>query len=1426
MPKLTLPTVLSGYRSTEAINSAFRQIEAAITNTVSRNGATPNTMSAALDMNSQKILNVSKATNGTGAPNLAQVVTLIENYASLESIPPIDNISPAKFYWKVNGSGLTSLRLYPDGEVPPQIPIQNLNNWNNDARIATWMYNELDQSKSLFVRQYFMGTPNGEEFPAPGTSYGERLSILHAGSGGERRHEVCGMAITAKITEGTTKAKIGSEILEAGVKYDPDTDTQGAGTILVGQWITYSGAIDSNPDLTFTAPTEDTPDYEEFCDGLHINNNPARLGWGTTGQSGISVRSKNWRKLPDVSWEDFEAGLDEDDVPADGTAILTPSWCNAYTAERIGTAFRYFYVPKTFAITGVHHSVNGAGRIGFGDLEVTSGLPVLDPHDGLALARADMPRLGYDLHNRRRSFYQNPNTSEDTTIPREIKWLTSQANKPATVPQPIFQFDHEVAVNNTSEGVDPTMAQVAQMRVRALNATALSYAGEYVWRTAYAGEAVDRFHMGRGFYADDVTGGDKGPGTINVTRVYENGVAINQSSFTGLLDQADLPYTDEIVPAAAIEAQMEEGATYHIPRNVTITLDRTLVLSKPGVSIVGPGTITIQDNAEPYTVADELNPTLAVIWIMADNVTLDGITIDGNRDGVISKAAWNLANDTSDFELTGYGVGVGSTDVVCKNPVVKITSKNTIGPALYLCRPDFPVIDVVASYTAGGIRCENATGIIDIDRMHISNCNSDGWNVAANGGMIYGTEGKVMIRSYDIPDQFGSRDHTQGLVLNDNDEIWIGRFSVAMLAENPDPLGPIRMNGPALSFHGNGPTTFEHLIARGHVLGIEFASSDVTINRIECDGLNGGKFRVPLNGWADSNSIGATGILDYPSSTRTDPKTRDIRPSSRLTILSGKITGNLLAGIHFRTGQQVLIKNVEFTGNGSHVWFEHSENNDSESSFQGHKSDPLTNIVLEDCIFKCSMDEALKIEDGQITLIRPVILNSGQNRSRRTIQYDNDGNVVATNTGGRGFGITINESHHTPKFPKRILLTDPEAGDDQDWVDVGQPTGFPYYSYNPNIPERGVTNVPGRLSRGQNLAIQEAVPATIYRIKVSGTRTGGGRSKITMKLGVNNSTPAAVKDKIYMSTVAAAAITKTNTGEARLQLVERDSTGAVLKTYPDSVDIGGTLGLYEVSDTFTENGTVAAGAQIETTGNITTSTSYVFTVDVSAVDIHEVNHSTGVPWDRGGTVGLVEHYDGSTPIDPDDPSFVGALPDYVSFQLPVGPYDIEVLSITTNAGVKLPQDVTVLEEPRHDALVLDRGPTIPSYHAGTGTISSDSKGKITGVSTLFETELTGQMYIKAGGQIRLVVSAPDNTHAVVETPFSPLLSGATFEYIYNKLQGKPTQLGVIQVGPDVEESEVSIIKVRGDKFYHGNLLGDDPVKVEIVDPTSVDVEIE
>ena len=76
MAKLVLNDITSGYASITALNHNFALIETALENTLSRDGTTPNSMSADLDMNGHGILNVtSLVVNGVDVSTLADDAT-------------------------------------------------------------------------------------------------------------------------------------------------------------------------------------------------------------------------------------------------------------------------------------------------------------------------------------------------------------------------------------------------------------------------------------------------------------------------------------------------------------------------------------------------------------------------------------------------------------------------------------------------------------------------------------------------------------------------------------------------------------------------------------------------------------------------------------------------------------------------------------------------------------------------------------------------------------------------------------------------------------------------------------------------------------------------------------------------------------------------------------------------------------------------------------------------------------------------------------------------------------------------------------------------------------------------------------------------------------------------------------------------------
>lgn len=83
MPKISLPTIESGYLSTEALNQAFSDITTAINNTLSRDGSSPNQLEADLDLNGHALLNVgSDITDDTSLLTVGDMKDYVDSRAS------------------------------------------------------------------------------------------------------------------------------------------------------------------------------------------------------------------------------------------------------------------------------------------------------------------------------------------------------------------------------------------------------------------------------------------------------------------------------------------------------------------------------------------------------------------------------------------------------------------------------------------------------------------------------------------------------------------------------------------------------------------------------------------------------------------------------------------------------------------------------------------------------------------------------------------------------------------------------------------------------------------------------------------------------------------------------------------------------------------------------------------------------------------------------------------------------------------------------------------------------------------------------------------------------------------------------------------------------------------------------------------------
>lgn len=99
MAKVTLPRLASGYLSADTINSILGLIEAAFDNTVSRDGDLPNQLTADLDMNGKRIMNLPTAVNDSDPITFAQLRENASGYINQDR----------ESYTATGGEGLVTL---------------------------------------------------------------------------------------------------------------------------------------------------------------------------------------------------------------------------------------------------------------------------------------------------------------------------------------------------------------------------------------------------------------------------------------------------------------------------------------------------------------------------------------------------------------------------------------------------------------------------------------------------------------------------------------------------------------------------------------------------------------------------------------------------------------------------------------------------------------------------------------------------------------------------------------------------------------------------------------------------------------------------------------------------------------------------------------------------------------------------------------------------------------------------------------------------------------------------------------------------------------------------------------------------------------------------------------------------------------------
>jgi len=118
----TATTIASGVGTTDDFNNNFTNIETAMQDGLSRSGNTPNSMSADIDMNSNKVTNLADGSNNQDAATYGQVLSMIGSGShsitvatttfDAQSSDPADPGTGSAVMWLSDGTGSGS-----DGDI-------------------------------------------------------------------------------------------------------------------------------------------------------------------------------------------------------------------------------------------------------------------------------------------------------------------------------------------------------------------------------------------------------------------------------------------------------------------------------------------------------------------------------------------------------------------------------------------------------------------------------------------------------------------------------------------------------------------------------------------------------------------------------------------------------------------------------------------------------------------------------------------------------------------------------------------------------------------------------------------------------------------------------------------------------------------------------------------------------------------------------------------------------------------------------------------------------------------------------------------------------------------------------------------------------------------------------------------------------------
>jgi hypothetical protein len=781
-----------------------------------------------------------------------------------------------------------------------------------------------------------------------------------------------------------------------------------------------------------------------------------------------------------------------------------------------------------------------------------------------------------------------------------------------------------------------------------------------------------------------------------------------------------------------------------------------LVIGVPGIRLLSPsgkGIFKLVPNAARRAIAGF--SSICPITILAGRTSLQGIAVDMNR-GAQDQTAFNTppAPYTTSPECDAIQVR-GGEGALLEEVSISVSISNAIRFGLYTDQ---------TSGLRGSIHCVDSGGIASFRRdpqLQFGDVEGDsidhmGWKIYPHSIDVFSCSGSIgrMIATNVFGTGTALSDWVSGFTLTCNDSLQVGpqvfrmKDGVTKMSVGMSMLNNSRLQLGDAAIIGVTDNAYEW---GGNV--------DCTADCVLIDG----EYRKP----DPTAQFAGIGMAVYANGYYRDFLSRSLRATENCSFNDIKIRRTLGAGLHLNEANNIRFGSLSVRGCKYGIYEDYSPSNQSFPT-ANMKPQTIRGLHVADLDLCFNELDGHYMKNGQRTVISYGNVSNNNQARNQTGGAEKNHEVPGLNSGGVVFATAT--TGLADKSGYRMVAGD--LSDNQADIDV---TG----SFNPACPTIVSTNAPNLVEVGSNIMVEQSQEAKVVRLRIQGTNGAGiGAVSIALTPFLVGSTPPGYPAHAGQSWTGSAFLAS-STHPLGLRLFERDGVGAGVGSSTDTPLVSNTsLTARSVSRTLTGSNTVALTMQV-ITGPIAAGASYDVVVDIAVPTLGIDGQASKIP-----EINMLS---------------AGALPQGWSVSQP-GTDKVVTVSELPSASLKTASRVKVRGASADEIIVSDPLGT-PALVTGTGAISTTGRN-VTGLATLFASEITGRFWIKVGPDYRQIATVAGNLSATLTEAFPANLSGVAFEIVKHRVRGLASQTnGYVGNGEATPQFGVAVLS-------NGNMLRD------------------